>query len=389
MRMLKMLRPRTANPKWMLRLAGAFTWFMIGTPHWVDAVLRMGHGPRFFSGVAAHVVFFIVFVWTTLPRPERQTLDRMLLAGYFVQTVASLVMTWCVGGSLSPALLTIVAGQLPTLLSPGLASGWVFVQTILLGLLLLLGMPMPIEGPFTYVLSHLAFQAFALGAASLVRSEARARAELARANAELLGTQALLTETSRTVERLRISRELHDVLGHHLTALLLQLEAAARVPPERSGEHLRLAVSQTRSLITETRAAVSTLRAEGHVDVRPAIRILVQGIQHPNVHLTLDEELDLREPSATHALFRCVQEILTNTLRHSGAENLWLSCVRAEGRVELRARDDGRGSAATHPGNGLLGMRERLEELGGGLEIQTAQNQGFAIHAWVPLRGSS
>jgi signal transduction histidine kinase len=192
-----------------------------------------------------------------------------------------------------------------------------------------------------------------------------------------------------SVERLRISRELHDVLGHHITALVLQLEAATRVPPERTAEHLRQALSQARSLMTAAREAVQTLRQEEPVDVLPALRTLVQGFQQPRVHLSLDKELDLREPATAHTLFRCVQEILTNALRHSRAENLWVTCARGKGRVEIRARDDGRGASALQPGTGLRGMRERLEELGGGLELSTAPNLGFSVHAWLPQRGRS
>lgn len=368
---------------WMLRLAGLLFWGLSLVPPAFELVTKPGSEARLLPGLCALGIFGGAFWGTTHPRLDTGHTSPWHLAGCAVETLSALLGIYFLGGYIAPALLIIIAGQLPGLVSFRMGLGWVLAQSAGLGLVLL-EQPAPPEGRLVFVLGLATFQLFALGATNLVRSEARARRALARANAELLGTQTLLAETSRTVERLRISRELHDVLGHHLTALLLQLEATARVPPEKSSEYLQKALAQTRSMITETRAAVSTLREEVSVDVRPALRSLVQGVGQPRIHLTLDEDLGLREPATAHVLVRCVQEILTNTLRHSGAENLWISCVRSDGRVEIRAKDDGRGAEQLRPGHGLRGMRERLEELGGGLEVSTAPGQGFSIHAWLP-----
>ncbi len=68
-------------------------------------------------------------------------------------------------------------------------------------------------------------------------------------------------------------------------------------------------------------------------------------------------ELRVGDSARAHALLRCIQEIITNTLRHSGAENLWLEVYEVDGGVEVRARDDGRGAKSVQPGNGMTGMR--------------------------------
>jgi signal transduction histidine kinase len=368
---------------WMLRLAGLLFWGLSAVPPVFELLTAPGSEARLLPGLCALSGFGGAFWLCTHPRLDTGYTTPWHLAVGAVETVSALVGIYFLGGYIAPALLIVIAGQLPGLVSFRVGLGWVLAQSAGLELVLL-QQPAPPDGRLMFVLGMVTFQLFALGATTLVSSEAQARKALARANAELLGTQALLAETSRTVERLRISRELHDVLGHHLTALLLQLEATARVPPEKSSEYLQKALAQTRTLITETRAAVSTLREEGSMDVRPALRSLVQGIDLPRVHLTLDEDLGLREPATAHVLVRCVQEILTNALRHSGAENLWVSCVRGDGRVEIRARDDGRGAEQVRPGHGLRGMRERLEEMGGGLEVRSAPGQGFSVHAWLP-----
>jgi signal transduction histidine kinase len=93
------------------------------------------------------------------------------------------------------------------------------------------------------------------------------------------------------------------------------------------------------------------------------------------------ESLRLRDPLT---LLRCAQEIATNAARHAAAENLWIELQQREGVLELRARDDGKGAADVQPGNGLRGMRERLERAGGALTIETRPGHGFALCATLP-----
>src|SRR5712691_967798 len=162
-----------------------------------------------------------------------------------------------------------------------------------------------------------AFQLFALGAARLAVSESRAREELARVNAELAATQALLAESARIGERLRISRELHDSLGHAVTALSLQLEVASHLAEGKANEHVAEAREQAKKLMADLRAAVSALREGAALDLRPALAALAESVSRPCVHLTVPEDMGLQDAARAHALFRCVQEIVTNVVRHA------------------------------------------------------------------------
>ena len=113
--------------------------------------------------------------------------------------------------------------QLALLLPLSVALSWMLIQTSLLAIFLHTRLP----GLTLFATSiSLAFQLFALITASVAKSESRARSELDRANAELRATRELLAESSRIGERSRISGELHDVLGHNLTALNIHLEVA-------------------------------------------------------------------------------------------------------------------------------------------------------------------
>jgi signal transduction histidine kinase len=228
------------------------------------------------------------------------------------------------------------------------------------------------------------FQAFAIAAMSLARSERMARAQLGRANADLVAAQALLAENSRIAERLRISRDLHDALGHHLTALSLQLDVASRLTAGPAAEHVRQAHAIARLLLADVRAVVGQMRESSRIDLAEAFRSLASRPGPLAVHLDVPDSLPIDDADQAHALLQCVQEIITNATRHGGAGNLWISVRRGPDGVDLHARDDGRGASAVTWGHGLLGMRERFEEFSGRVEITPGPGRGFEVHGFMP-----
>jgi signal transduction histidine kinase len=90
------------------------------------------------------------------------------------------------------------------------------------------------------------------------------------------------------------------------------------------------------------------------------------------------------DPERAHLLLRCVQEIITNTVRHARARNLWIRLSTSQDGIALSARDDGRGVSRVQAGHGLSGMQERLSQLGGKLEVESRKGAGFTLHAWIP-----
>ncbi|HZW74205.1 MAG TPA: histidine kinase, partial [Caldimonas sp.] len=220
--------------------------------------------------------------------------------------------------------------------------------------------------------------------------QADSRDELRRLNSELRATRTLLTESSRIAERMRISRDLHDLIGHHLTALSLNLEVASHLVGGTAQEHVRQAQSVAKLLLSDVREVVSQLRENDNIDLTDALRTLVEGVPGLSIHLELPPRFSVDDPLRAQVLLRCAQEIITNTVRHSGARNLWLRCERTEtNELAIHARDDGRGAGGDmQQGNGLTGMRERLAQVGGRLNIVTARDQGFALDAWLPLEAN-
>jgi signal transduction histidine kinase len=234
-----------------------------------------------------------------------------------------------------------------------------------------------------------AFQAFAYVTAALTRRERLARQDLTRAHAELLSTRARLAESSRNEERLRISRDLHDTLGHHLTALSLQLDVASRLAGGKAAEHVQQAHAITRLLLSDVREVVSELRAGPRVDLGRAMHDLAAQTSMPVIHLDVPDGLEIEEGPRADTLLKCVQEIITNTTRHASAQHLWIVLTRDAAGITIHARDDGRGTHAIAPGNGLTGMRERFDSLGGRIEFHSSEGRGFAIHGFIPAPSTS
>jgi len=305
---------------------------------------------------------------------------RQRLAALAIATPAMLGMAAllpCHFGALS---LVIVASQAALVLSPVQVTGWIAIQTTVLGYFLC--QVYELDNGVATLIALLGFQSFAAVAVYVARREAEARQALACANAELRATRSLLEEASRVNERTRIARELHDVLGHDLTALGLQLEIATHVACEQAPAHIAKARDVNARLLRNVRAVVSAMRATERADLREALRTLVEDLPGVTVHLALPDTLLIDDAARAQCVLRCVQEIVTNTLRHARASNLWIAIEQRDDSIAVVTRDDGCGAAAVTAGNGLSGMRARLEELGGFLRIAPAPS--FAVTAQLP-----
>jgi signal transduction histidine kinase len=102
------------------------------------------------------------------------------------------------------------------------------------------------------------------------------------------------------------------------------------------------------------------------------------------VHLDIPPSLGALDSDRAHAIVRCVQEVMTNAVRHAGARNLWIAVSDGTDGIRVRARDDGRGAGAFAWGNGLRGMRERFEALAGRVDVETRAGGGFEVRGVMP-----
>ena len=362
----------------LLRWGGLAAWLMVGVP-----VLAQGaDGPvRLLVWTAAYLLFAAAFwVGTSGARLSRRTALALLLVE--VGCVVALVLTLCNG--FEGALLVLVAMQLGGLAGRGAGLAWIAAQSLVLGLAI--GYHWSPRPALLLTPPYLGFQVLAFLAFGLLDREARGRAELALLNAELRAAREALAHTTRVAERLRIARELHDAVGHHLVALSLNLEVAAHQTEGPAREQVRLAQSLAKLLLTDVGEIVGTLGRDDGIDLRRALAALAAEMPRPRVHLEVPADFAVGDAELAHLLLRCSQEIVTNAAKHAGAENLWLALARDGEAIELRGRDDGRGANGFQPGRGLTGMRERLEQAGGRLTVETGPGRGFAVTARVPER---
>ena len=235
-----------------------------------------------------------------------------------------------------------------------------------------------------YLLSFASFQAFAtLVMGMTVRAE-HDRDELARVNADLLATRSLLAESVRDSERLRLSRELHDIAGHKLTALKLNLSALARDPRWRDEQAVALCAQLADELLADIRGVVQQLRLHDGIALREVLQALAAPFPRPRMHLELADDARVADLGQAEVVLRTVQEALTNTARHSNAENLWIVLRQDSGALALDIRDDGRGQGELVFGNGLSGMRERWQSLGGALRARRGEHGGVQLSATLP-----
>lgn len=355
------------------------------------AAWRSGRAP--FDGGAwlwcgAYAAFAIAFLVTSSTRAagsRRSAAGRATLLA--TQSGAALALLALGGTRFEGALLCVVAGEAPFVLGEK-AGTWALAVQIAAMAAVEIASPLSSRAKHLAALAYAGFQVFAFGASRLADREARARAELARLNGELLATRELLADGTRTAERLRIARELHDALGHHLTALSLQLEVARNVAGGPAKDPVDQAHAVTKALLAELRSVVGAMREEATSDLAPALRALVAGVPHPRVHLELPRDLRL-EPALGHAVFRCAQEALTNAVRHAGAANVYLAVQTTGDTVTVTAKDDGRGAARVTLGHGLSGLRERIEGMGGRIEIESREGAGLTLRALLPARAGT
>lgn len=216
--------------------------------------------------------------------------------------------------------------------------------------------------------------------------------DLRLANHRLAEYATQVEELAIVSERNRLAREIHDNLGHYLTVVNIQIEAARtimNVNPQKADDALLKAQTLTQDGLTSVRKSVSALRASP-LDERPlpeAISQLAEENQSTGIstHLTTQGEAHPLDPKIELTLYRTVQESLTNVRKHAHASRVdILLDYRNEEMIQLSIQDNGVGTEKTDGGFGLLGLKERVQLLNGTLTIQSEPNSGFLLTIQIP-----
>lgn len=360
-----------------LSLAAYVTWLAVATEP-LMVLWRFGWPPHVtvLAGLAGLVAVLLLLI---AREASRQPSAQKWLT--LAQLPAALIAFAAFHDGLQPILLILVAAQAAALFDTRrLLWLMAFANALLIVLML---REWSLLRTVVSATAYIGFQCFAAITVRAMAEAEQARDAAQRINAELLATRALLAEGARAEERLHLSRELHDVAGHKLTALKLQLGLCAAGSGEASAA--LLACRQLADeLLSDVRGVVGALRAHDGVDLHAALGALAASIPHPRITLALTDDARPADFARAQALLRAAQEGVTNALRHAAASTLHIALARGDGLVKLSVIDNGRGPGSSAPGNGLTGLHERLAAVGGSLHLDALPQGGSVLTATVP-----
>jgi signal transduction histidine kinase len=308
-------------------------------------------------------------------------LGRLVVA----QAALAPVSLWMLGEHFQAVLFVLVAAQLAALRERRAALAMLVLANG--ALLALLVRTHPAAKAAQVELAYVAFQCFAAFVTRAAYVAQESRREVLRANRELHAARALVVEGARAQERLRLSRELHDVAGHKLTALKLQLALEIRTHAAPASSMLAQCRDLADELLSDIRAVVSALRQDDAIDLRAALHALDPAVDAVQVRFDVESDAVVADIAKAEALLRCAQEGLTNALRHGGATEIVVTLSRHGQGLVLSVEDNGTGYATPTPppaGNGLRGLRERLEEFEGVVSLDRRTPCGCVLRAVLP-----
>lgn len=365
-----------------LNIAAYLAWAVIAFSLWTsDERTSLVPEPFFLPvAVSLHLAFLVCFL--ACQGRDITPTHRLPQALSLAQLLIGLLLTAMVRYSVTPVLMVIATAQLVAAFRPPQLLAILGLANVLL--FAIAAWIWKADQPILFAVSYLSFQLFAGMMTSYALRAERISLELAQANAALLATRSLLAESARDSERLRLSRELHDVTGHKLTALKLNLAALARDPALREVEAVPRCAQLADELLADIRGVVRQMRVDEGLDLRRAIEALAAPFPRPVLRLELADDARVDGLGQAEAVLRTVQEALTNSARHSQAETLWVVLRRDDTGLALDIRDDGRGGSELQFGNGLSGMRERLQSLGGDLQVEQPATGGLRLLATLP-----
>lgn len=332
------------------------------------------------TAVAIMVAFLAAFLAKGLFTPGRAHWSDYPLLAIEGLTVLALCMVW--PRNMAPVLSIVFIADCALMLSAPALIGVGIALNVALWIIAAVSWKM--SQPMLFLIAYVGFQSFAALTAWYARRAEKTTEDLKQTNAHLLATRSLLEESARDHERLRLARELHDVAGHKLTALKLNLTALERSDTGANRE-VKVASQLATELLDDIRGVVAQIRQHDGLDLRQALTQLIAPLPSPRIHLHVADDARVDNVAQAETLLRVVQEALTNIVRHANATNAWIELRRDGDVVRLSIRDDGRGTLPLREGFGLEGMRERLAQVGGALAISEHAGGGVALDITAPL----
>lgn len=382
-----------------------FSLWLRGKPFVADALLAC---TLFFFDAIAFVgntamrnwpLFVLVAVAVSMPIAWRRRHPRIVAGSVLFASLFSTASGFAVGETINlhPSLAALPIMLYTLVAYVGRRDGAIFLVAVVVdGLLGLLAFPQDLVSTvlFTVLMYSLAWVAAEfLGARRAYDEAVEARLVVAEYDRDRRAEEAV------AMERTRIARELHDVIAHGVSVMVVQADGASyaiRKDPDRAEQAVANISATGRQALAELRRTVALLRTTPHVDDMPlygtaGLAKVVEMMSKAGLNVELEQtgNLDDISPAISLGVHRLVQESLTNVLRHGGhAPRARVSVLRREDDVLVEIVNNGVGpnpSAVQGTGNGLLGMRERVAVLQGSLEVGPVDDGQWRVRAELPL----
>lgn len=321
------------------------------------------------------------------------------LAYFFIQLVLGGVIVYLSAGvSFNALILLPLAGHSVLLLT----ENWTLAVNSAMSIIYAGSMyyvNQGFAGDWSSLLTFFAGQVFIIFFTQMAVNEERARIEVEKlaedlklANERLRDYANQIEENTIVKERNRMAREIHDGLGHSLTTIHMQIQAANAVMdsnPTAAKKTLESARELTRQALSEVRSSVSTLRSSPEEELSLLERIHTLLDRSQSLGLDVDwKVVGSPRPLSSQGeltIYRTIQEAINNTFKHAEAQHVWvLLDYSLTNQVKLSVSDDGHGTDDLEGGFGLIGIKERVQILGGDVRIDTSPGNGFEIQVTIP-----
>ena len=351
----------------------------------ISLALSVGQFLSSHNRKALAALFFIrviLFMVATFPLKDWLPLRIALLGPLVFEAVIYLGGKFGIGVAALPMLFSF-------LLSISIRNGWRGLTDVSFEKMLLAFFYPLLITAVAFILAHL--QQLASERETLVGQLRKASASLVETNIKLLDQIVKGEEQARSLERDRISRELHDTIGYTLMNIIAVLKASVELSKkdaEKTREFLHQGIEQAQKGLSETREALAAMRSapRGRTSIVKAIDRLANAFKATHIRVLahfsdipwfFGEEID-------PIIYRIVQEGITNAIHHGNANEIEIHLSLDAGVIMITINDNGCGATEISFGIGLSGIRERLRQVRGEMAVENIQG-GFRLYAWIPF----
>jgi len=373
---------RKIELSWPVVLGGGVAWLVtllisVQLPIELSIALQV----LYYGVFAVYMCSYLLFHYL----PAQRKCPKLQQLCLYLQLVSVLLAFYLSQLNVIFILLVIVAAQVPIIYSQKkslllLAA----VNGIWGGIFLLFWQ----QDLYTFALQlslQLSFQLFAFSAIRIAIKEQHSREKLQLLNLQLQSTRALLSDSVRKSERLNISRDLHDICGHQLTALHLNLEFAVQTSSVEQRQVLLQCKDIARQLLADIRRVVKDIRLDAELDLSTVLQQFVEKLPGIDLQLNYPNGLKVGSHGQGEAILRICQEAITNAIRHGSEKSVSISLSEQDSQLYMRIANPCSNINDLKTGVGLASIEQRAKEYSGSVVFNYLNSDVFEIVIEMPL----